>query len=437
MATAEPPHDPANLPRLWCVCEYYLPNFSGAAIQAHRILARLVERGFPVSVLAMADQASLELAGQSTRIDGVDVRYLPVLRQRSWGESGSSSRFQERLRAVNRSLRDLSFQLRQAWFFHRHARPGDILQLYVVDDWTWLAVRVARWKRMRTVIQISLVGADDPASFRPTWWGISTAWKAACFRQVDRVIGLSRALTNSCHQAGVPREKVLRIPNGVDLDAFPRTTRDLRETRCRELGLDPAATRIAFVGSAIRRKGIDIAVAAFRELARTRAEVELVVVGPDDFSDSTRHEADRAELVAQLRRSLEQDGISHRVHWAGQVDSSLAAHYLQASDIFFFPTRREGLPNALAEAMATGLPCVASHLEGITTDLIESAEEGLLVAGESPGEYAEALDRLCESAAARDRMGHAARVRIERDFSLPSTVLQYERLYRQLLAASP
>jgi len=438
MAIGEPSHDESsNLPCLWCVSEYYLPNFSGAAIQAHRILRLLVERGFPVRVLAMADQACRSLAGQSARIDGVEVQYLPVLRQRSWGDRGHSGRMRAKLHAINRSLRDLTFQLRQAWILHRHARPGDILQLYIVDDWTWVTLRVARWKRMRTIIQISLVGADDPASFRSSWWGISTAWKAGCFRQVDRVIGLSRALTDSCLQAGVPQEKILRIPNGVDLGVFPGVSPALRESRCRELGLAPAATRIVFVGSAIRRKGIDTAVEAFRILARRRPEVELLVVGPDDFSDATRHDASRAELVDRLRQSLTQDGIDGRVRWTGEVEPSMIAGYLQASDIFFFPTRREGLPNALAEAMACGLPCVASRLEGITTDLVESDEQGLLVASESAEAHAAALDRLCDSAALRHRLGRAARERIERDFTLPATARQYESLYRQLDAPAP
>ena len=88
--------------------------------------------------------------------------------------------------------------------------------------------------------------------------------------------------------------------------------------------------------------------------------------------------------------------------------------YLQAADLFFFPTRREGLPNAMAEAMASGLPVVASKLDGITTDLIDEAIEGRLIAGHDPQDYARVLIELCTDPPRLQRMGEAARRRIER-----------------------
>ena len=103
--------------------------------------------------------------------------------------------------------------------------------------------------------------------------------------------------------------------------------------------------------------------------------------------------------------------------------------YLVAADLFFFPTRREGLPNAVAEAMASGLPVVASRLEGITTDLIDDGIEGRLINGHDPHDYAEALNQLLAEPDRMRQMGQAARARIERDYDLNHVVQRYVRVY--------
>ncbi len=244
--------------------------------------------------------------------------------------------------------------------------------------------RQARQRDWRNVIQISLVGADDPSSFRASFVGFSTALKLRCFRQADYVIGLSQALTASCLRAGVTPARVLRIPNGVELKQFPPRRDD--QPKWREmLGLDPQRQYIVFVGSAIHRKGIDVVIPAFAQVAKSTVNVGLLVVGPCDFHDTTRHDASRQRLVDSLRDQLDEANCADRVHWIGQVSN--VADYLLAADLFFFPTRREGLPNAMAEAMASGLPVLASKLEGITTDLIDDGVEGRLVAGHDARVY--------------------------------------------------
>lgn len=415
-------------PTIWGVAEYYYPNFSGAAIQAHRILSRLAGSGTRVKMLTLADQAAAKQAGCTRWIDGVEVHYLPVIRKRDW--STNTERFTSVRRmgaSLNQTLRDYSFQRAIVRTLERDARAGDVIQLYVVSDWTWLVLRAARKLRLRVIIQISLIGADDPQSFRRTWLGISTWLKRRCFFHVERIIGLSRALTDSCHSVGLPKHRVMRIPNGVDLETFPCQDMESRRAGCVQLGCDPQRLRIVFVGSAILRKGIDVAIRAFRQLAKELDHVDLLVVGPSDFSDRTRHEPQREACLQNLRDELQQDQLTARVTWVGQVEN--VADYLLVSDLFFFPTRREGLPNALAEAMACGLPVVASQLDGITTDLVNNGQEGFLIPGHEPKDYVPALVRLCQDQELRHRMGRAARQRIEGEFELKKVVSQYAAIY--------
>lgn len=426
------PSDPhrSSPTRIWAVCEYYYPNFSGAAIQAHRILSRLAVDGFSVCVWTTADQDARRLAEKPVILDGVRIEYLPVIRRRGWMGLRLGSRFQQAAQSLNQLLRGFSFQTRIAWRVLRRAQRGDILQFYIVDEFTWMVLAAARLRKVHSVIQISLVGADDPSSFRSSLLGISTAAKRACFHQVDRVIGLSRALTDSCYRAGVPSKAVIRIPNGVDLQQFTRMPDDKSAVR-RRLGLDPDRTYVAFVGSALQRKGIDVVIDAFLAGCAARDDVDLLIVGPCDFSDRTRHSPDRQRLVDTLRQRITDHGFAPRVHWIGRVDH--VQDYLHASDLFFFPTRREGLPNALAEAMACGLPVLASRVEGVTTDLVDSGCEGILVDGDDATRYADALASLLQNPERLSRMGAAARKTIEQNFAVEKIVQRYADLYREIV----
>jgi glycosyltransferase involved in cell wall biosynthesis len=419
----------ASRPTIWAISEYYQPNFSGAAIQAHRILSRLVAEKYPVHVLTAADQAALRLAGQERVADGVHIHYLPVARRRDWSHVRWAQAVHDWTGRANNLARDWSFQRQIVRTLRRNAGPGDVLQWYVIGDFTWFTIRLARRRGWRNVIQVSLLGADDPSSFRASLIGVSTALKRNCFNQADRIIGLSRALTDSCRRAGIPPERILRIPNGVDLSLFQPPDRAKSQVR-ESLGLAANRRYVVFVGSAIRRKGIDVAIKAFIQLASAIPDVDLLVVGPCDFGDLTRHDPSRQQLVDELRRLLAGAGCAERAHWVGEVPN--VHEYLQAADVFFFPTRREGLPNAMAEAMASGLPVVARHLPGITTDLADDGVEGRLLDSNDPQDYARVLVELCRQPDLLGKMGRAARQRMAREFDLNLIAPQYAQLYSQL-----
>lgn len=429
-STEVPSPDPASSctkPRVVAILEYDHPNFSGAAIQAHRILSRLTQAGHAVDVLTMADQAASALGGQTRSLDGVRVHYLPVARNRDWSSCRRFSPLYRLLETTNRHVRAYSFHRGIRQFLRDQPPMPTIVQWYVVSEFTHSVMRATRQMPVRHMIQISLIGADDPSSFQRTWLGISTRAKLASFRAATSVICLSNALLASCRRVGLSDRHLKRIPNGVDLTNFvSRFAEDNRSAK-ELLGLSATRRYLIFVGSAIHRKGIDVLIPAFIRFAPTQSDVDLLIVGPHDFSDRTRHDPSRAELVQHLQAELQQAGLTDRVHWIGQVEN--VSDYLRASEAFVFPTRREGLPNAMAEAMACGLPVIASRLEGITTDLVNEGIEGRLVVGHNPTDYAQTLITLFQAPEQLEAMGRAARERIERDFCLKKIVLDYQRLY--------
>ncbi len=102
--------------------------------------------------------------------------------------------------------------------------------------------------------------------------------------------------------------------------------------------------------------------------------------------------------------------------------------YLRVSDIFLFPTRQEGMPNSLMEAMASALACVTSGIEEITAELIPSDRFGLAVSGENPQDYARAVLKLTADEYLRKNMGKEARRRMENKFSPSHIRAQYSNL---------
>jgi glycosyltransferase involved in cell wall biosynthesis len=106
---------------------------------------------------------------------------------------------------------------------------------------------------------------------------------------------------------------------------------------------------------------------------------------------------------------------------------------LQQSWGFVMPSRWEGMPNALLEAMACGLPCVATRVSG-SEDIIADGVNGLLVEPEHPAEMAQALHRILEDTELAQRLGREGRATVIRDYQLITIVEQCLELYRRLLA---
>lgn len=416
--------------RVWALFRHYHPNFSGAAIQGHHVLKQLVSQGFSVTVLAAGDQAARSLRGKEVERDGIAVRYLSVIRRKDWKLLGKVPFLRKLVDYFNSLASNFSLAKRSAWILWREGRNNDIVQLYGSNEFSVLPVWAAQIRGMHPVIHMTLLGSDDPGSIRASRKNIFRNLELAAFRRAEAIIGYSSAQTNSCYCAGFDADKVVQIPAGADLNLFyppnKRQQANLRQT----LGLRPDQRYIVFVGSAQSRKGIDVLIRAFIQVAQRLSDVELLIVGPCDFSDLSRYNPARQQLVDELKEELAPTNFASRVHWVGRVDG--VHEYFQAADIFCLPTRREGFGTAIAEAMAVGLPVVAGRLDGVTTDIVRSEAEGLLITGHDPSTYADALLSLLGDPVKARAIGNAARARVKSELSLEAIKGRYARLYREL-----
>jgi glycosyltransferase involved in cell wall biosynthesis len=264
------------------------------------------------------------------------------------------------------------------------------------------------------------------------WKSRLTAWlQLRSLRRFDGVIAVSTPLADALLAAGVPGERVHRLPNAW----APRVPRLSREEARRALGLPERGSVVGFVGRLGREKGPDVlleALALLGEEASGGAGPAGKGPAPDE-PDGTLHlclVGDGPESEA-LRALAERRGVAERLHAAGAVSG--AERLFAAFDVFALSSRSEGTPMVLFEAMAAGVPIVAARVGGVP-DVIGAAE-ALLVAPEDPGALAAAIRAsLAEPAAAAARAARA-RLRLEAEFAQAPWLDRHETLYRAALAA--
>jgi len=220
---------------------------------------------------------------------------------------------------------------------------------------------------------------------------------------------------------GVDPNRVTRICNGVDADKFhPRAQRST-------LGPEGFADADSFVVGTVGRMAAVkdqttlarafVACVSRHPVAARRMRLVLVGDGP--------LRAECAEVVAAA-------GLADRVWMPGERDD--VADMLRLLDVFVLPSIAEGISNTILEAMATGLPVVATRVGG-NPELVDE-RTGILVPRSDPDAMADALASYCEDPQKTACHGRAARKRIEDEFSLTRMVSEYARVYATALAAA-
>ena len=240
-------------------------------------------------------------------------------------------------------------------------------------------------------------------------------------RAVDGIAAISHGVADSLALAGVPPERITIIPSGVDCEHFHFADPAARTAARAELEMAPDAMVLATVGMLEARKGHRHLLEALARIVRGGEGANMICLIAGDGS-----------LRAELQRDAELLGIARQVRFLGRVDDVRTV--LAATDIFVFPSMREGLGVAVLEAAASGLAIVASDTGGIG-DVIESGVNGILVKPGDSEALAGAIERMAAAPSERAAMGQAARTRAERDFAMTTMAARTVELYRSCLAA--
>lgn len=207
------------------------------------------------------------------------------------------------------------------------------------------------------------------------------------------------------------------IPNGVDTRRFHPATAQARQDARRALGLEQHAVVFGCVArlTAVKRH-VDL-IDAFAQLHRGNPQARLLLVGD-------------GPLLAPVQERMQALGVADAVVLLSFREDVEAI--LPAMDALILASSSEGMSNAILEAMACGLPVIATAVGG-NLHLVQHETSGLLVPPRDPISLAAAMQALVRSPQLGQRMGMAARSRVEREFSLDAMINSFDQLYRRLL----
>lgn len=245
--------------------------------------------------------------------------------------------------------------------------------------------------------------------------------RRVCQPLVTRYVALSRDLESwLAGTVGIPASKIVHICNGVDAEKFrPAGTRrgTLQFT-------NPIPDDAVVFGTVGRMEAVK------DHITLAKAFVRLVAARPSFRERARLAVVGDGASRPEVRRILEEGGVADLVCMPGTRDD--VAEMLWGFDVFVLPSLNEGISNTVLEAMATGLPVVATDVGG-NSELVVNGETGTLVPPSEPEALRRALSRYLERPKLRREHGEAARARVERHFSLDEMVRKYVSVYDSML----
>ncbi|MBK9712529.1 MAG: glycosyltransferase [Kouleothrix sp.] len=280
--------------------------------------------------------------------------------------------------------------------------------LFAADVIGRLLARAANIPRIITAVQTR--NANYP------WWKFWLVRLTAPL--ADLVVSCSATIrTFVAQHEGVPLSRIEVIPNSVSVGESrgSYSSEQVRE----ELGLGPNDVLIGSVGRLTEQKGFDVLLHALPMVHGSRLRVVIAGVG---------------ELDAMLRRLAAELGIADRVYFAGYRRD--VSSLLSALDLYVHPSRFEGMPFAVLEAMAAGCPIVASAVDG-TRELIDDGVHGWLVPPDDPVALAYAIDAALGDIAEARRRGELARQRVAAQFNVDAMVDAWEQILIDITREAP
>ena len=379
----------------------YHPEVSGAANQCRQLANVLREK---VSFVVLTTTRNPHLPPLS-QVDGIDV-FRVLLKKRSVGDY---------CRAIFKFTTFFLFQKKNFQIVHLHGFSYKSAFL----------TALSKIYHKKVIIKMTSVGHDDPVSMKKRGFLLNYF-----FSKADYYVSVSPIIEELYRQSQLLSNRLKLIPNGVETNTFHPIISGEKEILRDQMGLPRTMKLILFVGHFSREKCPDILLDAWkRYVAEAFSDTGIIFVG----STNPDHYEVNANLVENIKE-LAEPYFNERIFF---IESTQRVEkYYQAADIFVLPSLREGMPNALLEAMSCGLPAIVSRLEGVTDWVVSDKIDGLLVEPGNGDDLGKAIKRILSDYALAKSLGREARRTVIERFSMNRVAGEYAKLYEELVRSA-
>jgi glycosyltransferase involved in cell wall biosynthesis len=239
-------------------------------------------------------------------------------------------------------------------------------------------------------------------------------------KKADAFLSIAGVIREEYEACRVPDHKIVSIPNGIDVTRFSPVSPEARMELRRNLGL-PDGRLFAYTGKLNRGKGLEFLTRVWKDWAPQHPDCKLLLIGSGAMQFLSCEE--------ELRDFVAKHAMESAVIFAGSVSN--VQEYLQVSDFFVFPSESEALPLALLEALATGLPTVASDIGGCR-DIITDGRNGRLVPPNNEAAWVAGLKALVNEPALAAEWGRTGRETVVKTFSIAHIAEEHVKLFRAI-----
>lgn len=372
----------------------YPPVLGGSEIEAQRIMAELIRRGYRVLVLC-AGGGPMPKPGPWIDSAGVPVR---ILTNKSEGTFAA-----------------IQFTLRVAWQLLLHRNRIGMAYFLMPGLHLALGLPVARLLGMKTIMKFS--GSN---TIRPLARSRAGRFELSCLRRWSvPVMLLNDAMVDEAESVGLRRSQTLFMPNPVDVSLFSPPTGEEKLRRREEFGISEESFVVIYTGRLSAEKGLRYLIEGVLKAMETEASIQLLLIGDGPY---------RVELEAL---AASRNSAADRIRFVGRVAPDTIPIWLSVADVFALVSPNEGFSCALAEAMAIGLPSLVSDIPA-NAQLVRDGVHGLTVPVGDTEAIALALRKLRAADEVRKRMASAAREEIVQNYSLDKVVDRYEALFAKM-----
>lgn len=383
--------------RVAIVTRWFPPAGGGAEKAIERLACALAERVIDVTVITSGRDLD---AGMVEFRSGVAIHVLPCVDHRFWG--------------TWRYMRSL-----KRWFAENSSQL-DVCLVSMLKHCACVAVRAGKRHGFPVVLRPSGTGPTGDIAWQQS--SQLRRWIGDYCRDADAFVANSPHLRAELIAARYPTDRIYEIPNGVSIPAPYK--HEHREKSRQQVGHDVLTLRCpvaVYAGRLSPEKGLEFLVDSWSKVFEAWPTAQLVLVGsgPEE---------------GRLRDQVARKNLTRSVYLVGSEPD--VEPYLRAADVFVLPSLEEAMSNALLEAMALGLPVVATDIPG-NRRLIEPGRHGLLVPPRDANALADAIVHQLQHPDHALEMGQAARARVAAEFSLDQMVRRHLDLFEFLCRRGP